>query len=450
MKTPPLFKHQKKSLKLLAEQTRVFDMSDPGTGKTRVHIEDFARRRENKQGCALVLAPKSILQNAWGNDIEKFAGHLKYNVAYAENRVDAFEDQADLYITNIDAATWLAAQKPKFFKRFSHLIVDESTAFKHHTSKRSKALAKIREHFNTRRTLSGTPNPNGMTDLWHQVFLLDDGWRLGKSFFHFRSSVCIPTQIGPMPNHVHWEDREGAELAVTSLLKDITLRHVLEECLDMPENVEYAMDYYPSPKHLAYYLKLEADSILEIKSHKVTAVNGAVLYSKLLQAASGAVYDESGKYVVLDTGRYELIADLVEQRKHSLVFFNWAHQRDLLTAELEARKLPFAVIDGNTSKNDRAQIVKYFQKGFYRVVLIHPQSGAHGLTMTRATTTIWASPTANLEHFIQGNHRAYRAGQTLRTETIVIVARGTQDEKVYAAAQGKKINTAALLNELAA
>lgn len=450
MKTPPLFKHQKKSLKLLAEQPRAFDMSDPGTGKTRVHIEDFARRRESKQGCALVLAPKSILQNAWGNDIEKFAGHLKYNIAYAENRADAFEDQADMYITNTDAATWLAAQKPKFFKRFSHLIVDESTAFKHHTSKRSKALAKIREYFSTRRTLSGTPNPNGMTDLWHQVFLLDDGRRLGKSFFHFRSSVCIPTQIGPMPNHVRWEDREGAELAVTSLLKDITLRHVLEECLDMPENVEYSMDYYPSPKHLAYYLKLEADSILKIKSHKVTAVNGAVLYSKLLQAASGAVYDENGKYVVLDTGRYELIADLVEQRKHSLVFFNWAHQRDLLITELEARKLPFAVIDGTTSKTDRAQIVEYFQKGFYRVVLIHPQSGAHGLTMTRATTTIWASPTANLEHFIQGNHRAYRAGQTLRTETIVIVARGTQDEKVYLAAQGKKISTAALLNELAA
>lgn len=447
MKIPPLFKDQKKSLKLLAVEPRVFDMSEPGTGKTRVHAEDFARKRADGGKCGLVLGPKSILQSAWGDDIEKYVGHLKYNIAYAENRKEAFEDSADLYVTNIDAVTWLAKQKPAFFKRFSHLVVDESTAYKHHTSARSKALAKIRDYFPVRRMLSGTPNPNGMTDLWHQVFLLDDGRRLGKSFFHFRSSVCIPTQIGPMPNHVRWEDREGAELAVTALLRDITLRNLLT---DMPENVEYPVKYHLTATHLAYYLKLEADSILQIKSQKVTAVNGAVLYSKLLQAASGAVYDENGKYVVLDSGRYELIADLVDQRKHSLVFFNWAHQRDLLITALEARKLSFAVIDGNTSNKDRAQIVEYFQKGFYRVVLIHPQSGAHGLTMTRATTTIWASPTANLEHFIQGNHRAYRKGQTLRTETIVIVAQGTQDEKVYAAAQGKKINTNALLNDLAA
>lgn len=449
IKVPPRFKHQNQTVKFLDSNPRVFDMSDPGTGKTRSHIDGFARGREKRKKSALVLAPKSILQAAWGNDIEKYANHLKYVVANADNRKDAFDNQADVFITNVDAASWLAQQKPAFFKRFSDLIIDESTVYKHHTSQRSKAVDKIKKYFEVRRLLSGSPNPNGMCDLWHQMKILDDGQRLGTSFYAFRSAVCIPTQVGPMPNHLKWEDREGAELAVMGLLKDVTIRHVLEECLDMPENHEYPMEYILSPKHMAYYMKLEADSILQIRDQKVTAVNGAVLYSKLLQAASGAVYDENGKYVTLDDGRYEMIADLVEQRAHSLVFFNWAHQRDMLAKEFEKRGVPFAVIDGSTSPKERAKIVDYYQSGFYRVALLHPQSAAHGLTFTKATTTIWTSPTPNLEHFVQGNRRAYRAGQTQRTESIVIIAKKTIDEKVYVALQGKNLNMNALLYQLA-
>lgn len=448
LKPPPLFKHQKISLKLLGIENRVFDMSDAGTGKTRVHAEDFARKREAGGGCGLVFAPRSILQSAWGNDIEKYAGHLKYNIARAENRKDAFEDSADIYITNLDAATWLAQQKPSFFKRFSHLIIDESTAYKHHTSGRSKAIAKITKYFPVRRNLSGTPHPNGMCDIWHQVKLLDDGKRLGSSFFHFRSSVCVPEQTGPSANHLKWVDREGAELAVMGLLKDITLRHVLEECLDMPENIVYPMKYRLSNKQLAYYLKLEQDSILKIKDQKITAVNGAVLYSKLLQAASGAVYDENQDYVVLDTGRYELVGDLVEQRVHSIVMFQWAHQLDMLCAEFEKRGLSFAVIDGNTSDKERNLITEYFQKGFYRAILAHPKSAAHGFTWTRGTATIWPSPTINLEWWLQGNRRIYRAGQTQRTETIVILAEGTRDESVYNSLLIKDVNMSALLKGL--
>ena len=436
---------------LLGKEPYVFDMSDPGTGKTRTHIEDFARRHKKSSGAALVLAPKSILQSAWGNDINTFANHLKYNVAYAENRKDAFDDQADMYITNLDAATWLAEQKPKFFNRFSHLIIDESTAYKHHTSKRAKAVAKIAKYFERRRALSGTPNPNGICDLWHQTKILDGGRRLGPSFFAFRAAVCVPIQTGPQPNHLRWEDREGSELAVMGLLHDITIRHVLEECLDMPENHTYSMQYVLPAKHQAYYSKLEADSILMLREQKVTAVNGAVLYSKLQQAASGAVYDENGRYVVLDEGRYEMIADLCEQRKHTLVFIQWQHQRDLLIKQLEARGLSHMVIDGSvTGKGERDKLVDYFQKGFYRVGILHPKSAGHGLTLTRATTSLWASPTINAEWWKQANHRAYRAGQTQRTETIVILAKGTIDEKIYTDNTGKVKRMSALLQEFAA
>ncbi len=449
-KIPPRFKHQNKSRKFLRENARVFDMSDPGTGKTRVHAEDIAEKREDGGGCALVLAPKSILQPAWGNDIEQYVPHLKYVIATADNRKDAFDEQADEYITNIDAATWLAQQKPAFLKRFSHLVIDESTAYKHHTSQRSKAIGKIAKYFDVRRNLSGSPNPNGMCDLWHQVKLLDDGKRLGPSFFAFRSAICTPVQTGPMPNHVRWEDREGAELAVMGLLKDITIRHVLEQCLDMPENVMYPIEFRMPSRHLAHYIKMEADAIMQIRDHKVSAVNGAVLYGKLQQIASGAVYDENGKHVVVDTGRYELIADLVEQRPHSLVFFQWEHQRNELAAEFTKRGLSFAIVDGESTDRERNQFVEYFQKGFYRVGLLHPKSAGHGLTLTRATASIWASPTVNAEWWVQANRRAYRAGQKLRTETIVVVAKNTIDEKTFASCMSKDMKMSNLLRELAA
>jgi SNF2 family DNA or RNA helicase len=186
------------------------------------------------------------------------------------------------------------------------------------------------------------------------------------------------------------------------------------------------------------YQQMEKDAVAELQNGLVTAVNAASVMTKLLQIASGAVYDGSGQYHLVDSGRYEMIGDLVEERKHSLVFFHWAHQRDELIKEMNARKITYAVIDGKTSDKDRMDAVRLFQSGFYRVLLAHPQSAAHGLTLTRATTTIWASPTYNLEHFLQGNRRIYRTGQTQKTETIVILAEDTIEGKVLEKLTTKK------------
>lgn len=446
MAIPPLFKNQLETVKFLAENNRAFDLSDCGTGKTRSEIEAY---KASARKCALVLAPRSILQPAWGEDIRTFAPELKYSIAYAENREEAFQKDADLYITNHDAAKWLAQQSPKFFERFSDLIIDESTAFKHYTSKRSKAVAKIAKYFPVRRLMTATPNPNTILDIWHQAFILDGGQRLGKSFFHFRSQVCTPQQNGPAANMLKWVDKEGAELAVTGLLAPISIRHTLESCTEIPPNYEYTRPYFLQPKHYAQYRKLEETSILAIKENTVNAVNGAVLYNKLLQVASGAVYDDSGGYSVLDTGRYELVLDLVEERRQSVVFFNWEHQRKLLVEEAEKRGVSYAVIDGeNRNINVKNEIVANFQKGFYRVLFVHPQSGAHGLTLTAAKSTIWASPTYNLEHYHQGKKRIHRAGQDEKTETIVLVAPHTVDEVAYTACLQKQTRMGNLLELL--
>lgn len=443
-KIPPLFKHQKHSVDVGLVSPRLLDLSDPGTGKTRVQIEIAASRIAEQGGKVLVVCPKSLLESAWADDFAKFAPHLRTSIARANNRDKAFAADADIYITNTDAVKWLAKQKPSFFADFHTLVIDEASAFKHKNSQRSKALAKIRKHFEYRAALTGTPNSNSITDVWHIAFVIDDGQRLGTSFFHFRSSVCMPQQVGPSPEMVKWLDKPGAEQAVSALLSDITVRHKFEECLDIPKNFLTSKTYTMSAKQQRAYRDMHLASVAMIGKDVVSAVNAASVTTKLLQIASGAVYQsdpiidddlnvigDQGDYINVDTSRYELIADLVIEREQCVVFFNWTHQRDNLIEQFEKNGITYRVIDGSIKDRDRADAVKGFQQGLFDVILAHPSSAAHGLTLTKGTTTIWASPTYNLEHFVQGNRRIYRAGQTRRTETIVVLAKNTIEETVF-------------------
>ena len=425
--------HQLESLAFMADKPRVFDMSSPGTGKTFVEIEDFFRSYKDNNDKCLVLAPKSLLESAWGEDIAKFRPELSYSVAWAENRAEAFEKDADIYITNIDAATWLAKQPAKFFKRFDRLVIDESTNFKHPTSQRSKAVAKIAKHFGVRRCMSGTARGNKLTDIWHQAYILDDGKRLGNSFFKFRAASCDPVQRGPGAAMVEWVERPGAAEAVATLLSDISIRHELERCADIPDNHQYTVAHKLPRKLQKVYNEMEMASVAEFKGKIISAPNAAVVANKLLQIASGAVYapqDEEGEgsYQLLDNSRYNLIGDLIEEREHSIVFFHWRHQRDELMRVCQARNIPFCLYDGSVSDKTRAQVKKDYQAGFYQVMLAHPKSAGHGLTLTRGTATIWASPTHNHELFQQGLQRVYRNTQKQKTENIIIVAPGTVDE----------------------
>lgn len=446
--TLPLFAHQRTSLEFLRANERVFDASDPGTGKTRVAIESFSERRLRGGGAALVLAPKSLLRAAWGADIRKFAPHLRTSIAYAENREAAFKAQADFYVTNHDAAVWLAKQKKDFFTNFDTLIIDEVGAFKHATSQRSKAVNRIKGYFKYRLVMNGTVTPNGVTDVWNQMFIVDDGKALGSSFYAFRQAVCVPRQVGPTAQMVKWEDRVGAADAVSKLMESVTIRHRFEDCLDIPANHEYAVPYYLTKAQQKAYEQMELAQIALLKDKVITAVNGAAVTTKLLQIASGAVYEDEATYHVVDKERYETVIDLAEQRPHSVVFFLWRHQKDQLIAEATKRGLTFCVIDGSVNDRARNEAVDYFQKGFYRICFAHPASAAHGLTLTRGTATIWASPTYNLEHYQQGLKRIYRAGQTQKTETIMVVAQNTIEERVWKALQDKRVKMDDLLNQL--
>jgi len=304
-------------------------------------------------------------------------------------------------------------------------------------------MAKLVKSFQYRYFLSGTPTPNGIIDIWHPTLLLDDGIRLGANFFYFRNTVCQPILRGHTHLFTEWEEIAGAADIVGNTLRDITIRHELEKVQDMPERIYRTMELTMPPALRSKYEEMRKHALVELTGDKtVIAINKAVLSNKLLQMASGSVYDNAletsvAKAIKLDSGRYELITELIKERKHSIVFYIWKHQREMMEEQLDKEKITYEVISGSVSAQQRAIIIDNYQAGDYQTILIQPQAAAHGITLTRSSASIWCSPTWNLEHFIQANFRDYRIGQNKRTEVIMIQYKNTIEQKVYASLQSK-------------
>lgn len=416
--------------------TRIgLDLSDPGTGKTGSHLHIYGQRPH--RGRALVVAPMTLMRAAWGADIDKFFPELTYTIADAKNRFEAFEADSDIVIINIDGVKALtrkfkrANQLQKFMSEFDHLIVDEISFYKHASSQRSKAMLQVSREMPWRFGLSGTPNPRSVTELWQPMMILDRGRRLGTSFFAFRNGMQVSEQVGPRPEMVKWTDKPMANDVVMNELEDIVVRHAFEEVMtDVPANHIDTKRIVLTPKLWKMYKQLENEMSLMTDQALVQAT-GSSLRNKLLQLCSGAVYSGDGGYVLLDGYRYQLIADLIEERDHSVTFFNWRHQKEELRKHLDARKISYEVIDGSVPDRKRTQIVADYQRGMYQTLLINYKTGAHGLTLTRGTTSIICSPIYEADYFKQTIHRIYRGGQTEKTNTLLVCAAGTVEELVY-------------------
>ena len=426
---PAPYAHQKTTTDFIVNTKRCLITSDPGTGKTRAVLDAHAILG----GKTLVLAPLSILEAAWGEDISKFQPQIKYGVAYAKNRKKIFEDDTnEMVITNFEAVNFLQ-KNTHLLEKFDTIVIDEFTAFKNREAKRSKNLNKIISCFTNRIAMSGTPNSNTILDIWHPVLLVDGGERLGTRFYSFRHQACTPKFNG-FANE--WIDKPGIEEAVANKLSDISIRYALSDCIDLPDNIVRTINTKLTPNVQKQYKLLADESVLYTKSGTVNAINAAARVKKLLQLVTGAVYDEDGVVQFVHQERYDIVMTLVAQRAHSLVAFNWKHERDALVELAQKEGFTYEVIDGSVPAERRKDIVARYQAGQIKVLFCHPQSAGHGLTLTKASTVIWCSPTYNAEHYQQFNQRIYRAGQTQKTETILIQARGTWEPEVY-----KKLNT---------
>jgi len=429
-----LYSHQRVTADFLARTPRAFVTSDPGTGKTASALEGYRKTKTQKM---LVLAPLSILGPSWAEDIEKFTS-FSYNIAHGnpEKRMAVLKSGVDIVITNHDAVKWIA-KNPKILEGYSHLVIDEFTAYKNRTSQRSKALKIITNAIENVWMMSGTPNSNTILDIWYPAFLLDRGQRLGRIFWQFRSQVCEPVQVGPKITHVQWRDKVGIEADVADLLKDITIRFKFEDCIDIPEHKISTMTLEMPGWLEKQYNHFIKHAYMETESGVLTAPHAGALAKKALQILSGAVYNNDGSVLKVHDERYRMIMDLINEREQCLVAFNYRHEKEQLSTLAEKYGFTYAVIDGSVSRTRRQEIVTAFQNGELKVIFAHPKTASHGLTLTRGTTTIWASPTYDAELYQQFIKRIYRAGQKRKTETIRIAYANSKEVEVYQKLDGK-------------
>lgn len=448
-----LWEHQKTTYEFGKDKLAVLDASDPGIGKTLAHIKLAEYHLEQGGSRIVVTCPKTLVRSAWLREVSEHAGGMKIALAEAPEatRLAAFESKANLVVLNVDGLKWLEDQPKRWLKKHlgprAMLINDESHLLKNPEALRTKAALKLAPMFERRHCLSGTMAPNSVVELWTQTKLVDDGKRLGTRFTAFRNLMQYPVMKGP---RVEWTDKSDSRNMVYLLLQDIMIRHNFDDVMkNVPDMEHRVMWYEPTKAHKKLYDQLEMQSYLETKDKTITAVNAATLANKLLQVASGAVYNdvdnEERSWTVVDKGRYELIGELVAGRQHSLVFFLWRHQRLLLEEEFKKRKISYAIIDGTVKKgSDREKIINDYQDGKYDTLLLHPKSTEHGITLTLASSVILASPVYEASSLKQMGARIRRGTQNKLTEFITILAEGTRDEQAYDVMSGKKDRLEAL------
>jgi len=412
---------------------------DMGLGKTSICLTALNDLLSDEFECrkVLVIAPLRVARDTWPCEIGKW-DHLKdmaYSVAVGseDERLRAFGKNADIYITNRENVQWLVEESGLAFD-FDTVVIDELSSFKNHQSKRFRSLMKVRPNVRRIIGLTGTPSANGLMDLWAEYRLLDLGQRLGRYISQYRTRYFQPDKRNGM-QVFSYKPLPGAEEKIYEAIGDITISMRSDDHLAMPEKVSSTVEVVLSPEERKAYDGMRKELVLEFKGEEITAANAAVLSGKLIQLANGAVYSDGGKATVIHGRKLDALSQLVEEAngKSLLVAYWYRHDRDRI-AELLG-KLGVRFSDITTSK-----AIRDWNSGMLDVGLIHPASSGHGLNLQEGGSTIvWFSLTWSLELYQQTNARLYRQGQKSGTVVIQhIVARGTIDERIMSALEGKQ------------
>ncbi len=381
----------------------------------------------------LVIAPKKVAEATWQNEIAKWPHlkHLRYSTVLGteRQRIKALNTPADIYIINRENVVWLVDLYKNNWP-FDTVVCDEFSSFKSHQSKRFKALKSVKPHINRLIGLTGTPSPNGLLDLWSQVYLLDGGQRLGKSYHGFRANYFKSDYMG-----YSYEPIPDTEKIVTDKISDICISMKADDYLDLPDAIDSIIPVCLTPKAKKQYEDMEKKMVLEIADAElIDATSAAALSNKLLQLANGAIYDEDHNYHEIHDCKIESFMELIEQLngKSALVFYNYQHDLDRLLKVLAKTKLRVKKLEGAQDQND-------WNSGKIDILLTHPASSAYGLNLQQGGNhVIWFGLNWNYELYVQANKRLHRQGQTEKVIIHHLVTQNTRDEDVMAALEKKE------------
>lgn len=388
----------------------------------------------------LVVAPLRVARDTWPAEAAKWNHLAGLTVAVAvgtkADRLDALSKLAMVTVINRENIPWLVAHYGEAWP-FDMVIIDELSSFKNHRAKRFAALVRMRPFVSRWVGLTGTPASNGLMDLWAQFRLLDGGERLGRFITRYRDRWFIPDKRNGA-QVFSYNPREGAEDEIYQAIADMTLSMRTTDHLTLPDLTITTQPVVLGAKERAVYDRLRDQMILDLDGQVIDAANAAALSGKLLQLASGAVYDETGETVEVHTAKLDALEDLIEAANGENLLVAYWYRHDL--ERIQAR-FP------HSKELKTAADIQAWNNGNITLGLIHPASAGHGLNLQAGGhLLVWFSLTWSLELYQQTNARLYRQGQQNPVTITHLATEGTLDEAVLKALKTKDTTQAALID----
>lgn len=417
-----LHKYQKIAVQFIKYKKRCGLILDLGLGKTVTTLTALSDLSDSfAVGKILIIAPLRVANSVWQQETQlwQHLKHLKVLICTGseKERINNLRKDVDIYVINRENVVWLVDLYHKRWP-FDCVVIDESSSFKSASSARFKALKKVLPLIDYIVLLSGTPAPNGLLDLWSQMYLLDSGQALGRTMTAYKQRFFESDFMG-----YKFTPRKGADETIQQLIKPLMLSMSADDYLQMPQRIDLVESVTLPSKVKKDYVKFEKQFFLDLGEYEIEAMNAAVLSGKLLQWANGAVYvDEHQNYAVIHDAKLDALEELLESTNEN-VLLAYNFQSDL---ERLLKRFPDAVqLDKNPTTVTR------WNDGKIKLLLAHPASAGHGLNLQYGgSLIIWFGLNWSLELYQQFNGRLHRQGQPKPVRIVHLVTSGTIDERV--------------------
>ena len=444
------YEYQQTAIKWIIDNPRCGLFLDMGLGKT---VSTLTAIQQLMDDCeisrTLVVAPKKVAETTWTTEAQKW-DHLKsLKVAKVmgteKQRKLALAEKADVYVIGRDSFVWLVGIFGGMLP-FDVLVIDELTSFKSSKSNRFKAMRMATPTAKRVIGLTGTPAPNGLIDLWAQMYCIDMGERLGRSVTKYRETYFETHKWNNII--VRCNVKKGYDEVIYKKIADICLSMQAKDYLQLPDLINHTIKVQLSTATMQAYTKFEREKVLQFQDEhqgetaNVLAQSAAGLMNKLSQFANGAIYDEDRNVHNVHDEKLDRLAEIIEAANGSsvLVFYQYKHDAARIAEKFKGYRVKVYT--------DEKQLIEW-NAGQVDILLAHPASTAFGLNMQDGGHYIvWFGTGWNLELYQQANARLHRQGQQYPVQVYNLVCSGTVDERAVTALENKKGVQQGLLDSL--
>lgn len=407
------FDAQRQTAGLLTMNKRAYVLNSMGTGKTSAALWSWDYLYS--MGLAkklLVIAPLSTLKFTWEREVFRTLPHRKPVVVWHNSKAKRIEKlnspDADIFIINHDGAKLLHDDIMALLAdgTIGVVCIDELAVYRNGKSARTKQMKIIAEKADWVWGMTGSPMPRSPTDVWAQCQIVTPT-TVPRFFTHFRDKVLVRI------NQFKFVPKQDAVNTAYGVMQP-AVRFTMDDVQELPPFVNQTLDVAMGPQQAKVYRALASACHAAVGANEITAANAGAVMMKLLQVATGWVYDKDRAIVSLDGGkRIQALLDAIDGTEQKvLVFTPFIHSMNGISEALTLEGIEHACVHGGTPIGKRSDVFNAFQNtDQYKVILAHPQCLAHGITLTTANTIVWYAPVTSLEIYEQANARIRRVGQ---------------------------------------